>query len=77
MALFARSAINETVQSRAAGLELGECIRPKIASQKLSIVLCYATVNHDHAAVLSGIRESVGPDVPIAGCSTQRWPTSK
>src|SRR5262245_57154798 len=71
MSLFARSAISETVQSREAGRELGECIRPKRTDQRLALALCYATVNHDQAAFLGGLREGVGPDVAVAGCSTQ------
>jgi hypothetical protein len=35
------------------------------------IVLAYLTVNHDQAAFLGGMREVLGPDVPVVGCSAQ------
>ncbi|HTV17721.1 MAG TPA: FIST N-terminal domain-containing protein [Polyangiaceae bacterium] len=35
------------------------------------LVLSYLTVNHDQAQFLSGLREALGPDVPVVGCSGQ------
>jgi hypothetical protein len=34
-------------------------------------VLVYATMQHDHAEVLRGVRQALGQDVLIAGCSAQ------
>ncbi len=35
------------------------------------LAFVYLTLNHDQQAYLSGVRESLGPDIPILGCSAQ------
>ncbi|MCP6768701.1 hypothetical protein NL529_28060, partial [Klebsiella pneumoniae] len=35
------------------------------------LVLSYLTVNHDQAQFLAGLRETLGPSVPVVGCSGQ------
>ena len=35
------------------------------------LVLCYLTVNHAQEQFLAGLREVLGPSVPVVGCSGQ------
>lgn len=57
---------NSIEAGRSAGAEIvvGMPKAPKV-------VLCYLTVNHDQAQFIAGLREKLGPDVPIVGCSGQ------
>jgi hypothetical protein len=54
----------ETGREAATSVLRGFDVAPKL-------VLTYLTVNHDQAAFLKGLRDVLGPQVPILGCSTQ------
>jgi hypothetical protein len=50
---------------------VGRSICEAFSGEPLSAVLVYATVNHDQAALLRAVRQQVGADVLVVGCSTQ------
>jgi hypothetical protein len=57
---------NSFEAGRGAALEIGAALP---APPKL--VLCYLTVNHAQEQFLVGLREVLGPSVPVVGCSGQ------
>jgi hypothetical protein len=69
--LFAFSKVSEETDSRAAGEAVATAVKAAFGAEPLKAVIVYATINHDHADVLDGIRAIVGPDVLVAGCSAQ------
>ena len=71
MAMFAKSCVSAGVNSFETGSDLARQIREGFGPQPLSVILAYATVNHDQDALVRGIRELAGPGVAIIGCSGQ------
>lgn len=55
--------------TRAAGSTLAQAVRAAFAGVRPALALVYATVDHDQEALLTVVREELGPGV-IAGCST-------
>jgi hypothetical protein len=70
-AFFAHSSLSQETDSDRAGLAIGRAITAEFKAAKLEAVVVYATVNHDQAALLRGVREAVGPAVTVVGCSAQ------
>ncbi len=70
-AFFAQSSLSQDTDSDRAGLSVGRAIAQGFKSEHLKAVVVYATVNHDQAALLRGVREAVGPGVTVMGCSGQ------
>jgi hypothetical protein len=71
MAMLARSVFSEESESLDAGRAAGEALLAQFAPERPKAVLVYATMNHDHAAVLEGLRASLGESIPLFGCSVQ------
>jgi hypothetical protein len=71
MSIFARSRVSYEANSFDTGVELARGIREAFGNTRLTAILTYSTVNHDQAALLSGLREAAGPGVGILGCSGQ------
>ncbi len=69
MTLVAQSCLSTTADSAQAGRELGEKLRS--TSDAIELVLTYLTVNHDQGRYLRGLREVLGEEVAILGCSAQ------
>ncbi len=70
MKITAKSVLSRQRNSIEAGRSAGaEIVAGMPAAPK--VVLCYLTVNHDQAQFIAGVREKVGPDVPLVGCSGQ------
>ena len=70
-AFFAHSSLSQETDSDRAGLAIGKSITQAFKSTPLRAVVVYATVNHDQAALLRGVREAVGPGATVVGCSAQ------
>jgi hypothetical protein len=68
---FARSHISQDSDSMQAGEEIAREVKKAFGSEKLRSLLVYATINHDHAELLAGVRKVVGDDIIVAGCSAQ------
>jgi hypothetical protein len=64
---FAHSHLSTDPDSVRAGRSVGEAIRTAFGDRPLSVVIVYATVNHDQAAVLRGVREMVGEALIVGG----------
>jgi hypothetical protein len=69
--LFAFSQVSQECDSRLAGESVAAAVKSAFGAEKLKALLVYATINHDHADVLGGIRSHLGCDVLVAGCSAQ------
>jgi hypothetical protein len=70
MPLLADSAYTTDADSAAAGRSCGRAALAGLAAAP-QLMVTYLTVNHDQPAFLRGLREAVGPDCVILGCSTQ------
>lgn len=70
MALRSRSYVSENRSSADCGRSLGTRIRSDLGDD-VKLVIVYLTVNHDQPALLRGLREVLGGDVAIVGCSGQ------
>jgi hypothetical protein len=71
MAYHALSCLCQETNSGRAGLAVARAIREGFGRERLKTVVTYATVNHDQAALLRGLREGLGPGVSVVGCSAQ------
>jgi hypothetical protein len=71
MKFHAVSCLTQETDARRAGTALGRRIAQGFASERLGAVLVYATVNYDQSALVRAIREVVGREVAVAGCSAQ------
>jgi hypothetical protein len=71
MGYHALSCLSQETDSERAGLAVARKIREGFGKRRLDAVIVYATVNHDQAALLRGIREGVGAGVTVVGCSGQ------
>jgi hypothetical protein len=67
----AHSHVSQESDSVRAGEEIARVVTEKLGGVKPKVLLVYATINHDHGDVLAGVREVVGDDVVVAGCSAQ------
>ncbi len=67
--VVASSAILQDPDSGAAGRYAAKEIEDDIGKPK--VVLAYLTMNHDAKAFLSAMRQELGAEVPVVGCSTQ------
>jgi hypothetical protein len=54
-----------------AGRQAGEALRAHFGAAGPKAVVVYATMNHDHPALLEGLRSSLGKDSLLLGCSAQ------
>jgi hypothetical protein len=63
---FMATSANSLETGRTAGAHLREHLQAP-----LQVVITYLTVNHDHRSYLQGLRDVLGPVVPIIGCSAQ------
>jgi hypothetical protein len=54
-----------------AGRLAGESLIKQFAGEPIEVVLAYATINHDQTVVVEGLRNALGPRVPVIGCSVQ------
>jgi hypothetical protein len=54
-----------------AGRLAGEAVLNRLAPEPVRAVLVFATMNHDHPALLRGLRQALGPDVRVVGCTSQ------
>jgi hypothetical protein len=68
---LARSIFSEEPESLEAGRSAGEALLAQFGAEPLKVALVYATMNHDQAAVLEGLRSVLGKAVPLLGCSVQ------
>ena len=69
MAVTAKSLVSTVADSIKAGREMGEGLGAE--GRPPELVFAYLTMNHDHAAYLRGLRESLGAGVRVVGCSAQ------
>jgi hypothetical protein len=67
----AHSHVSQDSDSVRAGEEIARVVTEGLGSEKPKAVLVYATINHDHGDLLAGVRQVVGDDVVVAGCSAQ------
>ena len=65
------SFFSEEIESNDAGRTAGEALLRHFGAGQLKAVLVYATMNHDQPVLLAALRETVGKDVLILGCSVQ------
>jgi len=68
MGITASSTVTAKTDSYETGRDLG---RAAVADGAPSVLLFYATVNHDQTAILRGIRAVVPPVTRVIGCSSQ------
>jgi hypothetical protein len=71
MGFHASSCLTAETDSKRAGHYVGKNLREAFTDHRLSVVIIYATINHDQDALLAAIRDEVGPGVIITGCSAQ------
>ncbi len=67
MGIALRGTLSRCVRSVDAGRDLGR----ELAEVSPSAVLVFASVEHDQAALLGGLREVLGPTTRLLGCSAQ------
>ena len=68
MAVAASSHVSDGVDSYETGRSIGRSIAAEIAP---TLMVYYATVNHDQAALLRGLRGALPPTTRVIGCSSQ------
>jgi hypothetical protein len=69
--LTAASFFSLEPESFDAGRSAGEAVLERLAPEPVRAVLVFATMNHDHPALLRGLRQALGPEVRIVGCTSQ------
>ncbi len=69
MTIQACSITSKSTDSRQCGEEIARQILDDLPSP--GIVTTYITVNHDPKRYLAGMRATLGPDIPVIGCSSQ------
>jgi hypothetical protein len=62
---------SEDPESVDAGRAAGQALRSHFAPEITNVAIVYATMNHDHNAVLRGLRDALGEDTVILGCTAQ------
>jgi hypothetical protein len=68
MGITAASVVSDGVDSYETGQYLGRSVAAEVTP---SVLLYYATVNHEQTALLRGIRAAVPPHTRVLGCSSQ------
>jgi hypothetical protein len=71
MRVKASAVLNLEADSNVAARSATQSVLENFGSDRLSLVLVYGTINHEQAALLSGIRDVVGPTPLLIGCSAQ------
>lgn len=71
MDTVACSVFSEELESLDAGRSAGEALVARFGSDRPKVAIVYATMNHDQPAVLEGVRQALGKDVTLLGCSVQ------
>jgi hypothetical protein len=71
MERLARSVFSDEPDSLDASRSAGEALLSGFGTDRPKVAIVYATMNHDHPAVLEGLRGSLGNDVLLLGCSVQ------
>jgi hypothetical protein len=71
MTNLASSVFSEDPESLDAGREAGLALLSHFGSERPKVALVYATMNHDQPAVLEGLRDVLGKDTVLLGCSAQ------
>jgi hypothetical protein len=71
MGKLARSVFSDEPESLDAARSAGRELLAQFGADAPKVVLVYATMNHDQPAVLAGLRDVLGKDVPLLGCSVQ------
>lgn len=71
MQKLARSVFSDEPESRDAGRAAAEALLAQFAGAKPKAVVVYATMNHDQQEVLDGVRDAIGKEVLLVGCSVQ------
>ncbi len=71
MSVHATTCFSEESDSEDAGRAVGSALRREFAAEPLRAALVYATINHDMKELVASIRQELGPDVPLIGCSVQ------
>ena len=70
MTVAATSFMTHTANSLDTGRRTARQIRESM-SEPPALVVTYLTVNHDQSGFLRGLREVLGPEIPVVGCSAQ------
>lgn len=70
MSIKAHTVISQSPESYGAGHHAAKELVEHMDGPP-NAVLAYLTVNHDRSAFLTGLRDGVGPDTDILGCSVQ------
>jgi hypothetical protein len=65
------SVFSDELESLDAGRGAGEALLARFGTERPKVAIVYATMNHDQPAVLEGVRQALGKDVLLLGCSTQ------
>lgn len=71
MSNIAHSMLSLEPESLVAGREAGAALRTHFGADGPQVVLVYATMSHDHPALLEGLRSSLGEGPLLLGCSVQ------
>ncbi len=71
MGKLARSVFSDEPESLDAARSAGRELLAQFGAEVPKVVLVYATMNHDQPAVLAGLRDVLGKDIPLLGCSVQ------
>jgi hypothetical protein len=71
MQKIAHSVFSDEPESRDAGLSAAQALVAELGGNAPKAVIAYATMNHDQHAVLEGVREGIGKDSLLIGCSVQ------
>src|SRR4051812_30128602 len=71
MGFRAISVLTRETDSAAAGLEIARAVRAQFGAERPAAGPVYATIHHAPGDVLAGLREGLGPNVAVVGCSAQ------
>jgi hypothetical protein len=71
MERIACSVFTEELESWDAGRGAAEALVARFGEEPPKAVIVYATMNHDQPAVLEGVRDALGGDALLLGCSVQ------
>lgn len=71
MSIRAYTSSSPVARSMDAGLALGRDLLGQASGQALRGVIVYGSLEHDQDTLLAGLREAIGTEVPVAGCSAQ------
>lgn len=71
MQKIAHSVFSDEPESREAGLAAAQALVAELGGAAPKAVIAYGTMNHDQAAVLEGVREGIGKNSLLIGCSVQ------